>query len=47
MFDSKWIADLITAARATLGVVMIWLGTNTGRTGSANRDPDDDPVLVG
>ena len=30
MFDSKWIADLITAARATLGVVMIWLGITQG-----------------
>ena len=30
MFDAKWIADLITAARATLGVVMIWLGITQG-----------------
>jgi hypothetical protein len=30
MFDAKWIADLITAVRATLGVVMIWLGITQG-----------------
>jgi hypothetical protein len=30
MFDAKWIADFITAARATLGLVMIWLGVTLG-----------------
>lgn len=30
MFDSKLVADLITGARATLGVVMVWLGLTQG-----------------
>jgi hypothetical protein len=30
MFDAKWIADFITAARGTLGLVMIWIGITQG-----------------
>ena len=30
MFDAKLVADLITAARGTLGLVMIWLGLTQG-----------------
>jgi hypothetical protein len=30
MFDAKWLADLITAVRAALGVVIIWLGITQG-----------------
>ena len=30
MFDTKLIADLITATRGTLGLVMVWLGVTQG-----------------
>ncbi|MEW6285324.1 MAG: hypothetical protein AB1509_03775 [Chloroflexota bacterium] len=31
MFDAKFVADLITAARGLLGVMMVWLGFTQGR----------------